>query len=875
MLLAAVLQVVLAQAEPSAEAGPKALIGRVVDAEGEPAVGVEVILSGIGTRDGTRPALSSATTGADGRFRLELSGREDSIGIDRAVWAYREGTRLAGRGFQHAEPPAEADLTMTLGPPAEGPIHVRGPEGEPIAGARVRPVNVRIEEGLPSDSMFPVPDALAERLAATTDAEGRVQIPGLAASDVTTVSVVAEGFGEQYAGLAAGQGGTVQAVLGRTGRIAGRVVGEDAGSISGLKVRVTSYDPDRGGLGPSSTTLVATDEGGRFEVRESAAGTLNAWVILPEGSTLRSKVVSGSVVPGKTTEVVLTLTGPPCSRTVSGRVVDREGRPVPGAVVFQTGDAKERTEVTTDAEGRFALPGVAESRAFLFATKEGYCFTGGKVTADETDLALALIRADEEPESGMATLPPPLPHDEEMTLARQVLAPYAERVLANGGEGEKIPLLEALARAEPARALESTEGDDLPDPYLKAMIRMRVGEGLIDEAPDEAVAIFESIENPGARALGLLLAADALPEPERARKLELIDRALVSGRTAKEPTGMNVIIQASVAEHWLDLGLTGRATDLLRDVQEDAENLPDDGWSAYAKGAFAEELSQIDPEAALELTKGLADPREYDRHHGNIAQELAARDPAAAERALGMIRAEDFQRDQRAVRVLDRMAAVDLERARRIASEIGGAPLRAFGLGMMALGLIDTDRATAESLLREAFDTLDGAVGRDETVVRNLHDPATIGGVLLPVAEAIDPRLVPEFLWRTIALRPPVPSADADWRDAQLAVTLARYDRDLARALLEPLARPGDISPQVGNRGLIAAAAALIDPRWAVEIIEALPEPTTLQMHEPANAGRLAMAHVLARRGERRWRYLQSHFLHLWVPGVEDIGASL
>ena len=28
---------------------------------------------------------------------------------------------------------------------------------------------------------------------------------------------------------------------------------------------------------------------------------------------------------------------------------------------------------------------------------------------------------------------------------------------------------------------------------------------------------------------------------------------------------------------------------------------------------------------------------------------------------------------------------------------------------------------------------------------------------------------------------------------------------------------------------------------------------------------------MLARPGERRWKYLQWHFFHNWVPDVEDI----
>ena len=44
-------------------------------------------------------------------------------------------------------------------------------------------------------------------------------------------------------------------------------------------------------------------------------------------------------------------------RTVRGRVVDRQGKPVVNIEVFQSGDGPERTATHTDADGRFSLGG--------------------------------------------------------------------------------------------------------------------------------------------------------------------------------------------------------------------------------------------------------------------------------------------------------------------------------------------------------------------------------------------------------------------------------------------------------------------------------------------------------------------------------------
>jgi hypothetical protein len=516
---------------------------------------------------------------------------------------------------------------------------------------------------------------------------------------------------------------------------------------------------------------------------------------------------------------------------------------------------------------------VADGRTFLFASKDGFRFLAQPIGPEAEKVSLTLTRTDEAPERTLTTLPSALPHDEELALARRLLDPYAERVLKNqGDESETIRTLEYLAMIEPAKALEQLEGKTL-NPYLKAMIQSQVAKGLLDEAPDEALALFESIENPMFRTLGLLRAADALPDMDRARKLTLLDQALVSGRTAKEPTGIRVLLLGQVAEHWLDLGLNDRAEELFRETQKEAEQLPDAAWAAYAKGAFAEELAQIDLKAALALTRGLTDPGEFDRHHGNIAHELAGRSPADAEIVLGMVR-EQFRRDQYAVRVVYRMATVDLDRARRIASTIKIAPLQGSGLGMMALALAESDRQTAESLLRDAYDVLDGAPGTDDRRLEANYPPAAIGSALLPVAERIDPKLVLEAIGRTLSLRPPVLPRNPDTSlDAQLALMIACYDRDLAKSLLDPLTAT-DQAAILSSQGPIELALAVIDPRRAVELIEALPDDPDLKPYQTGNNARLGAVSVLARSGERRWRYLQGSRLHLWVPDNEDLDKN-
>ncbi len=63
----------------------------------------------------------------------------------------------------------------------------------------------------------------------------------------------------------------------------------------------------------------------------------------------------------------------------------------------------------------------------------------------------------------------------------------------------------------------------------------------------------------------------------------------------------------------------------------------------------------------------------------------------------------------------------------------------------------------------------------------------------------------------------------------------------------------------------------MIDPRWAVALVEALPEDPDLKIQSTKNSARLAVATVLGRAGDQRFRKLQHSFLFLWVPDIEDV----
>jgi hypothetical protein len=852
----------------------------VVNAEGRPAAGIEVLLSGLGRATWGRPVLARVRSDRDGRFRIEAPAETDPRRAHflLALWAYNPEAGLAGQSFSPSALPAAGSVQLKLGGPAHTAVRVLGPDGKPVAGARVAPASVRVVGGIRPRSTLPPPDSLADKLSATTDADGQGQIQGCRAEDIEAVLVEAAGFGLQGSELGPVAGGAQTITLKPTGRLTGRVQTDDPSTARGLEV--IALTRSRASAGPQVTGegRTTTDAEGRFEFPALAAGELAVNVRPAESIKLRPKLPSDvTIEPGKTTEVTIPMEGPPRERTVAGRVVDRGGRPVADATVFQSGDSQARTEATTGADGRFALSGVVARPTFLFARKPGYRFAGLALLPESHDVTLAIHRVDEPPRLVRKVLPPPLPHQEELALARRLLDPYAERVLKQGGEAEKVRTLEALARIEPERVLELIQQKKVfKIPYLNGMIGMQVAIGLMEESLDEALAVLEGLEDPAAKAIGFLDASNRLGVQDRARALEVLDRALLSARAAKQPDGIKLLLMGQVAERFLDLGQAERGRAILREGEALAQQLPRAGFVGYARGAFAEELVQVDVEAALALTKDLANPREFDRHHGNIAHELAGRDPARSERVLAMVR-DRLQRDLYAVRVVYRMAPLDLDRARRLAESIDDDCLKGYALGMMALRLTETGKDSARAVLESAYESLERSSRISREKPRSIYQITSIAGVLLPVAERVAPGLVEEYLWRSLAMREPnlwetEPRGRHAEADVQLAMMLAWYDRAIAGSLVEPFAQGSGPAPGFfSSRGELYAAAATIDPKWAVALVEALPEDPDLKIQSPKNSARLAVATVLGRPGGQRFRKLEHSFLHLWVPDIEDI----
>ncbi len=142
--------------------------------------------------------VARTETDVRGQFRLEVPVEPDGRPEPGMLWAYRPGDRalVAAHRINRETLPPDWPVAMVLDEPARAEILVRGPDGRPVAGARIQPRALHHEP-------FVVPDGLAERIEAQTltDARGRAVLSAFFPEEIDTVIVAAPGLGRQYFSL--------------------------------------------------------------------------------------------------------------------------------------------------------------------------------------------------------------------------------------------------------------------------------------------------------------------------------------------------------------------------------------------------------------------------------------------------------------------------------------------------------------------------------------------------------------------------------------------------------------------------------------------------------------------------------------------------
>jgi protocatechuate 3,4-dioxygenase beta subunit len=761
---------------------------------------------------------------------------------------------------------------------------VVGEDHQPVAGAEV-------------EAVWTKPEGLAQGVIARTDHSGGFTLRG--------VDPLAELNLTAWDGFASTAAVTVRAEAARSRPIAltispkqatpigGRVVDSAGVPIAGAAVRVQRQIRAKDGrvmvtepiANEDGSMVLRTDAEGRYRTRRRfpAHGEAYAEATAPGRLAARSPAIALAEQSRQPPVLVLRRV-----RDVAGRVVDRQGRPVAGALVRQSGDGPLPTETATAPDGRFQLEGVLEGPVLVFAEKAGYRF-GFQPTDDGSKLVeVVLGRTSEPPAVAYHTLPPALPAEEEKALARRLILPCVERILDHGKDFERFRFFRDAAAIDPLAMLERLESLRFAIADLRKVAQVNLAEALAREHLDEATALLEASDAADARALGYLSLCDVRRDLPPARRRELLAQAGMNARDMKSPA-YKIMIEAGIAGHWLDLGDTERARLLLQEAralgQDEVKGIK---GVNYDLGQVAEVLARLDLPAALKILDDLErrvrqnDRRDrsyvFERFLGHIAHKLAAPAPADAERVLERIPIKQAT-DRYVVATCAAMATKDLARARRLAeSRISreGPASRPHAFGLMAQAIAATNKSGAIRLLDEAYTALDQiASSGDRSSYAGL---VQVAAGLLPIVEQLEPDRLAEFLGRTLALRP-ARGDQADQDDAgsaettaALAMMAARYDRPLAARLLEPELR------QIGSHQAatgwdyvtwrILAAVALVDPRRAVEQVEALPDDPAPGTDPDAtkNTARIRVAKLLALHGAERWQYVYEYFLSLWTP---------
>ena len=412
---------------------------------------------------------------------------------------------------------------------------------------------------------------------------------------------------------------------------------------------------------------------------------------------------------------------------------------------------------------------------------------------------------------------------------------------------------------------------------------------LIRENDQDARNLIEAIPDANMRSCAFSEASAALPETALDRRLGLLNDSLMSGRAVVDHND-HVLRLADIGGRLSGLGKVEQATNVLREAEGNGRR--SSRWPARPvpglRGRLAEELATIDLQAAAEPARGHRRiprsrpvPRPY---RSRIGTNIARRE---FERVLMMMRdVWPHFRDEYTQRVWYRMITADEPRAVALASKMKKPRLRARALGAMALALSrrEVDRPRAVRLLYQAFDVLDEAAASRSDDWDGLGMACTAGVGLLPIIEQVDARLVPEFLSRALALRPPIPGAtgnDGIYDIASLAIVatmVARYDRPASRQMLDVFAdrairrRIGldDWGSMFHGEGLFAAAA-VVDPVRAAAMIDELPESAGLSTREP---GQLLADGSRADLVQDRRRSLAAcrtkSLVHLWPIDSEE-----
>ncbi len=288
-------------------------------------------------------------------------------------------------------------MTIRLGLETDTSFVVLDPQRQPCAGALVEPYGIRAPENIHN-----LPDELVARVAARTDADGRVRLPAVSRETLYNVRITTKEFGIQVQRVEKSKppaiaGSTIH--LRRVGTIEGRLIADPPEAAGNVGLFFSTEDrgtkPTEGdavfrkewlALHPEHRSIpwptegkaeVKSDKGGRFVVPTLAGGDMEVYVNVNENQPLRPKLPEHvRLGSGATTLLDISLVP---TVLVRGSVRQNEtAKPLPGALVcISYGVGRQGASAVTDMQGNYTirvLPG--RVRFQLTAAPLGYVQVG-------------------------------------------------------------------------------------------------------------------------------------------------------------------------------------------------------------------------------------------------------------------------------------------------------------------------------------------------------------------------------------------------------------------------------------------------------------------------------------------------------------------
>ena len=565
------------------------------------------------------------------------------------------------------------------------------------------------------------------------------------------------------------------------------------------------------------------------------------------------------------------------ARTITGTIVDSGGKPIEGVTVSAYSSEKTGSyglkpfSTTTDSDGNFSLEQIHPHAAMGMAKKEGF-HTSGMPLLRKTTPQLTLYRSDESIPEEHTIRPVELDKGKRHEAAKQFIAKLKTMVDSNYFSEQ---LLQATFAMDGEAAIDEIRRAKSQSTKAKMLAKL----GKFEDAFAEAASIGDAY----GRCMARYSVAELSDDEDLWR--EALTTALVESEQAGAPDRRLTCI-SKVADAFHIKGDLEYAKMIITSQIPQAEEMESEGSQMWARGNFATTLALFDLDKAIDLVKAV-EANDQERYYRDMAYRIAATDPEGAEKVLKEMTTRRYS-DSAVVRVVHRMAKVDLARAIQLVETIdtNRRPVeKPRALGVIAMAIKDNKPEKARELLRDAFEAIPKI---DPSGGNRSRDYFGASVTLLRYAETIDLERFTDYFWRTVEQYggPRGRSWSSEMEEqmnaeqqAQLAILLTLYGQspEVVSQIVEPIFEywekqigVKDESSRFTDSEASYMAMALADPerasKWAIDYHDGLDPDKRRYIPQPYQVVAAALAFDREMLGKR----ITNRIFHRWVIGDPD-----